>query len=89
MQLELQLYSGSLGLWSVRRTAGRPVVGKPRGMACRCVARQNNTYWPILIHQTATVVIFINKYDYLQIFYFKKKETSVFGFMRFSQIKDK
>ena len=41
MQLELQLYSGSLGLWSVRRTAGRPVVGKPRGMACRCVARQN------------------------------------------------
>ena len=42
MQLGLQLYGGSLGLWSVRRTTRRPSAGKPRGMACRCVARRNS-----------------------------------------------
>ena len=44
MQLGLQLYGGSLGLWSVRRTTRRPLVGKPRGMACRCVARRNRSH---------------------------------------------
>ena len=41
MQLGFQLYGGSLRLWRIRRTARRPLAVKPRGMACRCVARQN------------------------------------------------
>ena len=44
MQLGFQLYGGSLGLWRIRRTARRPLAVKPRGMACRYVARQNTYY---------------------------------------------
>ena len=48
MQLGFQLYGGSLGLWRFRRTARRPLVVKPRGMACRCVARQNRQATPLV-----------------------------------------